>query len=77
MAKIKSLLPQFGMGMQDGEIVRWLKAVGDPVDAVEVLVEVVNELVCGDEVASKTDCQSSMKKHRSEVGHTMFDAGCL
>ena len=44
---------------------------------LEVLVEVVNELVCGDEVASKTDCQSSMKKHRSEVGHTMFDAGCL
>lgn len=40
MAKIKVLLPQFGMGMQDGEIVRWLKAVGDTVEAGEPLVEV-------------------------------------
>lgn len=40
MAKIKVLLPQFGMGMQDGEIVRWLKAVGDKVEAGEVLLEV-------------------------------------
>lgn len=40
MAKIKVLLPQFGMGMQDGEIVRWLKAVGDTVEAGEMLVEV-------------------------------------
>lgn len=40
MAKLKVLLPQFGMGMQDGEIVRWLKAVGDHVDAGEPLLEV-------------------------------------
>lgn len=40
MSKIKVLLPQFGMGMQDGEIVRWLKAVGDHVEANEPLVEV-------------------------------------
>jgi pyruvate/2-oxoglutarate dehydrogenase complex dihydrolipoamide acyltransferase (E2) component len=40
MANMKVLLPQFGMGMQDGEIVRWLKAVGDPVQAGEPLVEV-------------------------------------
>jgi pyruvate/2-oxoglutarate dehydrogenase complex dihydrolipoamide acyltransferase (E2) component len=40
MANMKVLLPQFGMGMQDGEIVRWLKAVGDPVTAGQALVEV-------------------------------------
>ncbi|MDO6414546.1 biotin/lipoyl-containing protein [Sphingomonas sp. BIUV-7] len=40
MAKIKVLLPQFGMGMQDGEIVRWLKVVGDRVEAGETLLEV-------------------------------------
>ena len=40
MAQIKVLLPQFGMGMQDGEIVRWMKAVGDAVVAGEMLVEV-------------------------------------
>lgn len=40
MASMKVLLPQFGMGMQDGEIVRWLKAVGEAVEAGEPLVEV-------------------------------------
>lgn len=40
MAKLKVLLPQFGMGMQDGEIIRWLKAVGDIVAEGEPLVEI-------------------------------------
>jgi pyruvate/2-oxoglutarate dehydrogenase complex dihydrolipoamide acyltransferase (E2) component len=40
MARLKVLLPQFGMGMQDAEIIRWLKAVGDQVEAGEPLVEV-------------------------------------
>ncbi|AUW58912.1 biotin attachment protein [Sphingobium sp. SCG-1] len=40
MANMKVLLPQFGMGMQDAEIVRWLKAIGDHVEAGEPLVEV-------------------------------------
>jgi pyruvate/2-oxoglutarate dehydrogenase complex dihydrolipoamide acyltransferase (E2) component len=40
MAKLKVLLPQFGMGMQDGEIIRWLKAVGDSVADGEPLVEI-------------------------------------
>ena len=34
------LLPQFGMGMKDGEIVRWCKSIGDAVVAGELLVEV-------------------------------------
>lgn len=40
MPIIEVLLPQFGMGMKDGEIVRWRKAVGDTVKSGEVLVEV-------------------------------------
>ncbi len=40
MAVIDVLLPQFGMGMKDGEILRWRKAVGDTVRSGEVLVEV-------------------------------------
>ena len=40
MAKVKVLLPQFGMGMQDGEILRWAKAVGESVEAGELLLEV-------------------------------------
>jgi pyruvate/2-oxoglutarate dehydrogenase complex dihydrolipoamide acyltransferase (E2) component len=33
-------LPQWGMAMQDAEVVRWLKKEGDTVDAGEPLVEV-------------------------------------
>jgi len=40
MSTIDVLLPQSGMGMQDGEIVHWLKAEGDAVSEGEVLVEV-------------------------------------
>lgn len=33
-------LPQWGMGMEDGVIVQWLKAEGDAVEEGEALVEV-------------------------------------
>jgi len=33
-------LPQWGMAMQDADVVRWLKAEGDTVAAGEPLVEV-------------------------------------
>lgn len=41
MARVKVLLPQWGMGMSEGTIVSWLKSVGDdvaeddPIAAVE------------------------------------------
>ena len=37
---VEVLLPQSGMGMQDGLIRRWYKAEGDPVTAGEPLCEV-------------------------------------
>ena len=43
MARIKVLLPQWGMGMSEGMIVKWLKAVGDQVAEDEPLAEVEAE----------------------------------
>ena len=43
MARIKVLLPQWGMGMSEGNIVKWLKAVGDQVAEDEPLAEVEAE----------------------------------
>ncbi|GGD38692.1 biotin/lipoyl-containing protein [Croceicoccus pelagius] len=40
MAEFTVVLPQYGMGMQDGEIVKWLKGPGDRVAEGENLVEV-------------------------------------
>ena len=40
MAALKVLLPQYGMGMSEGEIVSWKKAVGDHVNEGETLVEI-------------------------------------
>jgi len=37
---IEVKLPQLGMGMQDGQILHWCKAVGDKVTKGEILVEV-------------------------------------
>jgi pyruvate/2-oxoglutarate dehydrogenase complex dihydrolipoamide acyltransferase (E2) component len=36
----KVVLSPSGMGIEEGTIVRWLKAVGDPVSEGEVVVEV-------------------------------------
>ncbi|WP_309615296.1 biotin/lipoyl-containing protein [Salinibacterium sp.] len=45
MARIEVLLPQWGMGMSEGTIVQWLKAVGDRVTEDEPLAEVESEKV--------------------------------
>ena len=46
---IEIRLPQWGMGMQEGTIVRWLKREGDSVEKGDNIVEVesakVNEMV--------------------------------
>ncbi len=45
MAKVEVLLPQWGMGMSEGTITSWLKAVGDIVAEDEPLAEVEAEKV--------------------------------
>jgi pyruvate dehydrogenase E2 component (dihydrolipoamide acetyltransferase) len=39
------ILPQWGMGMNDGEIVKWLKGIGDPVSKGDQLVEIESSKV--------------------------------
>jgi pyruvate dehydrogenase E2 component (dihydrolipoamide acetyltransferase) len=42
------LLPQWGMGMNDGMIVKWLKQEGDPVEQGDPLVEIESSKVNGE-----------------------------
>ena len=43
MARVKVLLPQWGMGMSEGTLVKWLKKVGDVVAEDEPLAEIEAE----------------------------------
>ena len=45
MARIEVLLPQWGMGMNEGTLLTWHKAVGDDVKEDEPLAEVEAEKV--------------------------------
>jgi pyruvate dehydrogenase E2 component (dihydrolipoamide acetyltransferase) len=47
------LLPQWSMGMQDGQITRWLKAPGDEVAEGEVIAEVESSKVASELVADR------------------------
>ena len=38
-------LPQWGMGMNDGEVIKWLKSVGDPIAKGDQLVEIESSKV--------------------------------
>lgn len=38
--RVKVVMPKWGTGMNEGTIVRWLKAIGDEVNAGEPLVEI-------------------------------------
>ncbi|WDF74264.1 lipoyl domain-containing protein [Novosphingobium sp. KACC 22771] len=38
--RVKVVMPKWGTGMNEGTIVKWLKAVGDRVEAGEMLVEI-------------------------------------
>ena len=43
MARVEVLLPQWGMGMSEGKIIKWHKAVGDMVAEDEPLADVESE----------------------------------
>lgn len=45
MMRVEVLLPQWGMGMSEGTILTWHKAVGDVVSEDEPLAEVETEKV--------------------------------
>ena len=42
---VNIILPQWGMGMNDGQVVRWLKKVGDSVSKGDPLVEIESSKV--------------------------------
>jgi len=54
VALVDVLLPQWGMGMEEGEVVTWLHEVGDSVQAGEPLVEIEAEKLTN-EVLSPVD----------------------
>jgi pyruvate/2-oxoglutarate dehydrogenase complex dihydrolipoamide acyltransferase (E2) component len=41
--KVEVLLPQWGMGMSEGTVTSWLKAIGDRVEEDEPLAEIEAE----------------------------------
>jgi pyruvate/2-oxoglutarate dehydrogenase complex dihydrolipoamide acyltransferase (E2) component len=41
--KVKVLLPQWGMGMSEGTVVAWTKAIGDKVEEGEFIAEIEAE----------------------------------
>jgi pyruvate/2-oxoglutarate dehydrogenase complex dihydrolipoamide acyltransferase (E2) component len=41
--KVEVLLPQWGMGMNEGTVVEWKKKVGDPVVEGEIIAEIEAE----------------------------------
>jgi pyruvate/2-oxoglutarate dehydrogenase complex dihydrolipoamide acyltransferase (E2) component len=45
MARVEVLLPQWGMGMSEGTVLTWHKAIGDNVTEDEPLAEVEAEKV--------------------------------
>jgi pyruvate/2-oxoglutarate dehydrogenase complex dihydrolipoamide acyltransferase (E2) component len=45
MARVEVLLPQWGMGMSEGTIISWLKAVGDQVGEDDPLADIEAEKV--------------------------------
>ena len=53
MARVKVLLPQWGMGMSEGTILEWLKSVGDTVTEEEPIASAEAEKV-EDEILSPT-----------------------
>lgn len=68
------LLPQWGMGMQEGEIVEWWVSIGDPVDEDDDLVDVEAEKATG---TVKAPCAGVVKElygspgERISVGHLL------
>lgn len=68
MSTVDVLLPQSGMGMQDGEIIRWLKTEGSPVSEGEIIVEVEAAKVVV-EIASP--CDGILQSILADEGETI------
>jgi pyruvate/2-oxoglutarate dehydrogenase complex dihydrolipoamide acyltransferase (E2) component len=61
------LLPQWGMGMQEGTVVSWLKSEGDAVTEGEAIVEVEAEKVSATIEAPASGILESIKVREGET----------
>lgn len=68
MATVEVLLPQWGMGMSEGTVTAWLKAVGDMVTEDEPLAEVEAEKV---EETLESPATGRLVEIRVPVGDTV------
>ncbi len=59
------ILPKWGMTMQEATVTGWLKAVGDPVDKGDELVEVETDKVS---TAVEAPTSGVLTERRAEVG---------
>lgn len=60
---VNIILPQWGMGMNEGQVVKWLKSVGDPVAKGEGLVEIEST-----KVNAEVEATSDGVFGRSDIG---------
>lgn len=60
---VNIILPQWGMGMNEGQVVKWLKSVGDPVSKGEGLVEIEST-----KVNAEVEATSDGILGRSDIG---------
>ncbi len=60
-------LPQWGMGMKDGTIVEWIKAIGDRVEEGDVLAVVETEKVETELTSPVTGVLEQIHVHEEET----------
>ena len=61
-------LPQWGMGMQEGTIVKWLRAVGESVDEDDALAEVETAKAVEELIAP---CAGRLAEIHAQAGETV------
>lgn len=64
--KVEVLLPQWGMGMSEGTVTEWLKAVGDKVAEDEPLAEIEAEKATQELEAPATGVLSEIRVQKGE-----------
>ena len=67
--KVEVLLPQWGMGMSEGTVASWLKAIGDRVEEDEPLAEIEAEKATQELVTPASGILSEILVQEGEDAH--------
>ena len=67
--KVEVLLPQWGMGMSEGTVASWLKAIGDRVEEDEPLAEIEAEKATQELESPASGILSEILVQESEDSH--------